>query len=138
VAITQDPEADIPISIKLESGLKEEGDQEESAAIMAEDADTKAAEPNIKQEMAVVEYLAPTYRPYGSLPDAEGITISCQFCPFTWRDWRELWAHWAVHLGVHTTRCIVCKFGCSDYEAAKKHAAGRRHREMLRRNGVGG
>jgi hypothetical protein len=140
VAIKQDPESTTTalIPIKREPGLEEEGDQEESAAIKAEDADTKAEERLIKQEIAVVEHLIHTYRPYGSLPDAEGTTIQCEFCSFEWRDWRELWAHWAVHLGVHTTRCIVCKFRCSDHEATKKHAAGRGHREMLKRDGIGG
>jgi hypothetical protein len=140
VAIKQDPEVTTtaPISIKREPGVEEDEDQKESAAIKAEDADTKAEERLIKQETAVVEHLIHIYRPYGSLPDAEGITVSCPFCSFVWRDWRELWAHWTVHLGVHTSRCIVCKFRCSDYEAAKKHAAGRGHQEILRRNGVGG
>jgi hypothetical protein len=63
VAIKQDPETDTnaPIPIKREPGLEEE-DQEESAAIKAEDADTKAEKPHIKQEIAVVEHLAHTYR----------------------------------------------------------------------------
>jgi hypothetical protein len=143
VATKQDPEGTTtaPISIKREPGL----DDEDGHNIKTENADTKAEEPNIKQEIAVfkqeivvVEHLIHTYRPYGSLPDAEGITVSCQFCSFTWRDWRELWAHWAVHLGEHTTKCIVCKIRCSDYEAAKRHATGRGHRQVLRRNGIGG
>jgi hypothetical protein len=55
VAIKQDPETDTnaPIPIKREPGLEEE-DQEESAA--------KAEKPHIKQEIAVVEHLAHTYR----------------------------------------------------------------------------
>jgi hypothetical protein len=143
VAIKQNPEASptAPISIKPEPGLEDEDGQNiktESAAIKAEDADTKAEECLIKQEIATIQHLAHTYRPYGSLPDAEGMTIQCQFCSFTWRDWRELWAHWAVHLGIHTTRCIVCKFRYSNDEAAKKHAAGRGHQEALRRNGIDG
>jgi len=42
------------------------------------------------------------------------------------------------HLGVETTRCIVCKFRCSNHEAAKRHATGKAHVDNLRRNGIGG
>jgi hypothetical protein len=65
VAIKQDPEVDTtaPIPIKREHGLEEEGNREKSAVVKAEDAANKAEEPNIKQEIAVVEHLAHIYAP---------------------------------------------------------------------------
>jgi hypothetical protein len=78
VAIEQDPEVDTtaPIPIKREPGLKQEGDQEESAAIEAEDADTKAEKPHIKQEIAVVEHLAHTYRARGQMQRVSPFLVS--------------------------------------------------------------
>jgi hypothetical protein len=92
--------------------------KEEDAAIKTE---TAAIKPEVKQQAAV----------------PEPPTATCDFCPFRYQDWRQLWAHWAVHLGVHTTRCIVCGVRSSNDEMAKKHAVSKQHLDQLRRNGAG-
>jgi len=128
VAIKQEPENDTAPSnsIKHDQGLEHRAIKQEDGHIKIEDAEIKdettAIKQEIKQDLATLEHLMSTYRPYGATPDAEGITLSCRFCNFTYRSWRELWAHWTIQLGVETTRCMVCNF---------RYSITRRRRSML-------
>jgi hypothetical protein len=130
-AIKQEPETTTAaaIPVKREPSLVDEEVQRvkpEHIAAKEEDIavknETAAIKPEVKQEATVAQ------------PPP---TATCDFCPFTYQDWRQLWAHWAVHLGVHTTRCIVCGVRSSNNDMAKKHAVSKQHLDQLRRNGAG-
>ncbi|KAH0339531.1 hypothetical protein KCU81_g7199, partial [Aureobasidium melanogenum] len=127
---------DVPI--KREPGTEDH----EEHQIKTEERDIKqeikTEEQEIKQEEAVFEHLVMTYRLYGSTPDEDGYTISCRLCGHICKDRRELWAHWPVHVGVDTTKCIVCNVRCSNMEMAKRHVTHGRHLNKMRRLGIGG
>lgn len=94
VPVKQEPETEpASVPIKREPGTEDQG-------IKTEDEALKAEEQEIKQEVAALEYLITTYRPYGTTPDEDGYTITCLFCNFTCSDMLELKAHWPVDVGV--------------------------------------